>query len=180
MYRYLIWIGMRVSRKGFSICWKELLLSGSDQEKTFGPTISGLIQKNMDPDRVCLWDTKKRGGRPDTMKLLKEIYVSWNAEGKSFWQEVPDQSWMILSGVHYLKLYRKHWDYAGLQGHWDPRIWNIMGFRKFCCFVIVTVICGRAENFVFCFQWPIFFCPAPPPHDHGHIAHKFSRNCLYW
>jgi len=37
----------------------------------------------MDPDRVCLWDTKKRGGRPDTMKLLKEIYESWNAEGES-------------------------------------------------------------------------------------------------
>jgi len=37
----------------------------------------------MNSDRVCLWDTKKRGGRPDTMKLLKEIYESWNAEGGS-------------------------------------------------------------------------------------------------
>jgi len=44
----------------------------------------------MDPDRVCLWDTKKRGGRPDTMKLLKEIYASWNAEGESLlWREEP-------------------------------------------------------------------------------------------
>lgn len=56
---------------------------GSDQEKTFGPTISGLIQKHMAPESVCLWDTKKRGGRPDTMKLLKEAYESWNAEGES-------------------------------------------------------------------------------------------------
>ena len=62
---------------------KKFLLSGSDQEKTFGPTISGLIQRHMDSDRVCLWDTKKRDGRPDTMKLLKEIYESWNAEGES-------------------------------------------------------------------------------------------------
>lgn len=57
-----------------------LIWIGSDQEKTFGPTISGLIQRHMNSDRVCLWDTKKRGGRPDTMKLLKEIYESWNAE----------------------------------------------------------------------------------------------------
>lgn len=39
--RYLIWIG-------------------SDQEKTFGPTISGLVQ-SLGPDRVTLWDSKKRG-----------------------------------------------------------------------------------------------------------------------
>lgn len=78
--RYLIWIG-------------------SDQEKTFGPTISGLIHDNLGPERVTLWDSKKRGvyqlihmklkftwapsssgGRPDVMKLLKETYVSWGAE----------------------------------------------------------------------------------------------------
>jgi len=40
--RYLIWIG-------------------SDQEKTFGPTISGLIHRNLGPDRLTLWDSKKRG-----------------------------------------------------------------------------------------------------------------------
>ncbi|KXN82504.1 hypothetical protein AN958_02355 [Leucoagaricus sp. SymC.cos] len=57
-----------------------LIWIGSDQEKTFGPTISGLIQRHMEPERVCLWDTKKRGGRPDTMKLLKEAYQTWNAE----------------------------------------------------------------------------------------------------
>jgi hypothetical protein len=52
------------------------------QERTFGPTISGLIHRHMGPERVTLWDSKKRGGRPDTMKLLKEVYYSWNAEGK--------------------------------------------------------------------------------------------------
>lgn len=56
---------------------------GSDQEKTFGPTISGLIHRHIEPERLLLWDSKARGGRPDTMKVLKEVYHSWNAEGGS-------------------------------------------------------------------------------------------------
>lgn len=55
---------------------------GSDQEKTFGPTISGLIHRYVEPERLLLWDSKLRGGRPDTMKILKEVYASWDAEGK--------------------------------------------------------------------------------------------------
>jgi len=57
-----------------------LIWIGSDQEKTFGPTISGLIHNNLGPERLTLWDSKKRGGRPDVMKLIKETYVSWQAE----------------------------------------------------------------------------------------------------
>ncbi|KAH9485483.1 Adenylate-forming reductase 06235 [Psilocybe cubensis] len=57
-----------------------LIWIGSDQEKTFGPTISRLISKNLEPERVTLWDSKQRGGRPDTMKLIKEVYDSWGAE----------------------------------------------------------------------------------------------------
>ncbi|KAH7916016.1 hypothetical protein BJ138DRAFT_764428 [Hygrophoropsis aurantiaca] len=60
-YWYLIWIG-------------------SDQEKTFGPTISGLIHRHLGPERYLLWDSKERGGRPDTMKILKEAYDYWQAE----------------------------------------------------------------------------------------------------
>jgi len=56
-----------------------LIWIGSDQEKTFGPTISGLIGK-LGPERVTLWDSKKRGGRPDVMKLVKDTYASWQAE----------------------------------------------------------------------------------------------------
>ncbi|KAF8653301.1 hypothetical protein AX16_004001 [Volvariella volvacea WC 439] len=56
-----------------------LIWIGSDQEKTFGPTISGLIHNNLE-GRVTLWDSKQRGGRPDTMKLIKEVYDSWGAE----------------------------------------------------------------------------------------------------
>ena len=47
---------------------------GSDQEKTFGPTISGLIHRHVEPERLLLWDSKARGGRPDTMKILKELF----------------------------------------------------------------------------------------------------------
>ncbi|KAK7043662.1 hypothetical protein VNI00_008273 [Paramarasmius palmivorus] len=57
-----------------------LIWIGSDQEKTFGPTISGLIHKHLGPERLVLWDSKQRGGRPDTMKLVREAYKTWNAE----------------------------------------------------------------------------------------------------
>ncbi|KAE9406419.1 hypothetical protein BT96DRAFT_1054902 [Gymnopus androsaceus JB14] len=57
-----------------------LIWIGSDQEKTFGPTISGLIHRHVGPERLILWDSKLRGGRPDTMKILKESYHSWGAE----------------------------------------------------------------------------------------------------
>jgi len=53
---------------------------GSDQAKTFGPTISALIHDNLPPEQCTLWDSKERGGRPDVMKLIKETYVSWGAE----------------------------------------------------------------------------------------------------
>ncbi|KAF9039444.1 hypothetical protein BDZ89DRAFT_945396 [Hymenopellis radicata] len=57
-----------------------LIWIGSDQEKTFGPTISKLIYKNLGPERFTLWDSKKRGGRPDSMKLISDVYTSWGAE----------------------------------------------------------------------------------------------------
>ncbi|KAJ6589810.1 hypothetical protein DFH09DRAFT_1307272 [Mycena vulgaris] len=57
-----------------------LIWMGSDQAKTFGPTISALIRDNLPPEQYTLWDSKERGGRPDVMKLLKEVYVSWGAE----------------------------------------------------------------------------------------------------
>jgi hypothetical protein len=41
-HRYLIWIG-------------------SDQEKTFGPTIANLIHRHLGKERCCLWDSKARG-----------------------------------------------------------------------------------------------------------------------
>ncbi|PCH38375.1 hypothetical protein WOLCODRAFT_97002 [Wolfiporia cocos MD-104 SS10] len=63
--------------------WYVYLLTqnvGSDQEKTFGSTISSLISRNIGPERYLLWDSKVRGGRPDTRKLLADTYRSWNAE----------------------------------------------------------------------------------------------------
>ena len=40
--RYLIWIG-------------------SEQAKTFGPTISGLIRRNIGRERITIWDSKYQG-----------------------------------------------------------------------------------------------------------------------
>lgn len=57
-----------------------LIWIGSDQEKTFGPTISNLINRHLGKERCCLWDSKARGGRPDVMKLVKEAYYAWGAE----------------------------------------------------------------------------------------------------
>ncbi|KAF5316939.1 hypothetical protein D9611_003994 [Ephemerocybe angulata] len=57
-----------------------LIWIGSNQEKTFGPTITGLIKRNIGPERLTLWDSKERGGRPDVMKLIREVYHSWEAE----------------------------------------------------------------------------------------------------
>ena len=53
---------------------------GSDQEKTFGKTIAGLIENGIEPERRILWDTKKLK-RPNTMKLLKDTFDSFGAEG---------------------------------------------------------------------------------------------------
>jgi nucleoside-diphosphate-sugar epimerase len=57
-----------------------LIWIGSDQLKTFGPTISSLIHKNIPPERFCLWDSKERGGRPEIIGLVAAIYKEWNAE----------------------------------------------------------------------------------------------------
>lgn len=57
-----------------------LIWIGSDQEKTFGPVITGLIHKHIEPERMILWDSKKRGGRPDTMELLKDTWARFGAE----------------------------------------------------------------------------------------------------
>jgi len=57
-----------------------LIWIGSDQLKTFGPTISSLIHRNIPPERMCLWDSKERGGRPDIVQLVAAIYREWNAE----------------------------------------------------------------------------------------------------
>ncbi|KAH9057127.1 hypothetical protein EDB83DRAFT_2506802 [Lactarius deliciosus] len=51
-----------------------LIWIGSDQEKTFGPTISGLIHRHIGPE------PSSGAGRPDTMKILKEAVHSWDAE----------------------------------------------------------------------------------------------------
>ena len=62
--------------------------TGSDQEKTFGPTIAKLIYDNVEPERRILYDSKKEGGRPDAMKLVRDAYHSWGAEGMSIHSDI--------------------------------------------------------------------------------------------
>ncbi|KAH7104938.1 hypothetical protein BKA62DRAFT_430130 [Auriculariales sp. MPI-PUGE-AT-0066] len=57
-----------------------LIWIGSDQEKTFGPTIAGLIYEHIEPERRVLWDSKKEGRRPDMMGLVRDAYTSFGAE----------------------------------------------------------------------------------------------------
>ncbi|EJD44886.1 hypothetical protein AURDEDRAFT_88007 [Auricularia subglabra TFB-10046 SS5] len=57
-----------------------LIWIGSDQEKTFGKTVSDLIYRNIPSERRILWDSKKEGRRPDTVKLVRDAYYSWGAE----------------------------------------------------------------------------------------------------
>ncbi|PSR79921.1 hypothetical protein PHLCEN_2v6822 [Hermanssonia centrifuga] len=59
-----------------------LIWIGSDMEKTFGPVLFDMIQRRIPKERYILFDTKKEGRRPDTMKMLKDIYVAFNAEGE--------------------------------------------------------------------------------------------------
>lgn len=52
-------------------------------EKTFGPVLFDMIKRRIPKERYILFDTKKEGCRPDTMKMLKDVYVAFNAEGMS-------------------------------------------------------------------------------------------------
>lgn len=53
---------------------------GSDLLNTFGPTLFEMIERRIPPERRIVWDTKLRGGRPDTMKLLENVYHTFGAE----------------------------------------------------------------------------------------------------
>ncbi|THH01227.1 hypothetical protein EW026_g1464 [Hermanssonia centrifuga] len=57
-----------------------LIWIGSDMEKTFGPVLFDMIKRRIPKERYILFDTKKEGCRPDTMKMLKDIYVAFSAE----------------------------------------------------------------------------------------------------
>jgi len=64
-----------IQNSGWYLIW-----IGSEQAKTFGPTVSGLIRRHIPRERITIWDSKYQGGYPDTMRLVKEVYTSWRAE----------------------------------------------------------------------------------------------------
>ena len=53
-------------------------------QNTFGPVLFDIIDRQIPKERFVVFDTKKEGRRPDTMKMLKDIYVAFGAEG--MWQ----------------------------------------------------------------------------------------------
>jgi len=57
-----------------------LIWIGSDQAKTFGPTISGLIRRHIPRERITIWDSTYQGCYPDTMSLVRDAFISWQAE----------------------------------------------------------------------------------------------------
>jgi len=87
-----------------------LIWIGSNLEETFGPELMGIVKRNllrgqkrevkvdegmtgldnvtggheMRGKRCILFDTKKEGRRPDTVKMLKDIYTAFEAEGSSY------------------------------------------------------------------------------------------------
>ena len=68
-----------------------LIWIGSDMEKTFGPVLFDMIARTMPKERYILFDTKKEGRRPDTMKMLKDIYIAFKAEGKLLWLHIAER-----------------------------------------------------------------------------------------
>jgi hypothetical protein len=61
-----------------------LIWIGSDMENTFGPVLFEMIERRMPKERYIVFDTKKEGRRPDTVKMLKDIYKAFEAEGMCF------------------------------------------------------------------------------------------------
>lgn len=74
-----------------------LIWIGSDMEKTFGPVLFDMVHRTIPKERYILYDTKKEGRRPDTMKMLKDIYVTFKAEG-----ELPLPSHTVAPSLTYL------------------------------------------------------------------------------
>ena len=58
-----------------------LIWIGSDMEKTFGPVLFDMIDRTIPKERYILFDTKKEGCRPDTMRMLRDVYDAFKAEG---------------------------------------------------------------------------------------------------
>ena len=51
-------------------------------QNTFGPILFDIIDRQIPKERFVVFDTKKEGRRPDTMKMLKDVYVAFKAEGE--------------------------------------------------------------------------------------------------
>lgn len=69
-----------------------------------------MIHKHIGPERLLLWDSKARGGRPDSMKILKEAYSYWDAEGNHLATLIIEDIIAyddVCSCLHHVKLHRQ-------------------------------------------------------------------------
>ena len=51
-------------------------------EATFGPVLFEMIARRIPQERRILFDTKKEGRRPDTMRMLRDVWEAFGAEGE--------------------------------------------------------------------------------------------------
>ena len=98
-------------------------------EKTFGPVLFDMINRRIPKERYILYDTKKEGRRPDTMKMLKDIYVAFKAEGKSRAVDVAQRLTRVKhSRYHYLQSQGQRRTHARVQGERHALFRPSLGF----------------------------------------------------
>ena len=133
------WIRL-LSISNVSFPTRFLIWIGSDQEKTFGPTITGLIYNNIPPERMILWDSRKRGGRPDSVKLLKEVWDSFGAEvifitsnrqgNDEMMQGCREGTWQHQEPWRAPSLFCDYDTVADTLSSGDACVWHAVGFLK--------------------------------------------------
>lgn len=90
-----------------------LIWIGSDQEKTFGPTISGLIKRNLGPERMTLWDSRQRGSPRDFYFGIELLLIIVSTRRKTRCHETHQRSILFLGSrgcIYHFKSTGKYGD----------------------------------------------------------------------
>jgi len=129
-----------------------LIWIGADLEKTFGNELMGMVDRNLlcpmvkgnekanEKDshagggvrgrRCILFDTKKEGCRPDTVKMLKDVYVAFQAEGTLLLSSLSRYGQVLTASYscyHHFEPSRERGAYAGVQGEQHAFVWSSLG-----------------------------------------------------
>jgi hypothetical protein len=99
----------------------------------FGPTINGLIQRHTGSERCLLWESKREGGKPDTMSVLKRAHNCWRAKGLvihfTYAMLVANTSSAV--GFHHPKLHQEFKDHAHCKEAGISVFGTLWGFVRF-------------------------------------------------